>query len=217
MGPEVALALLAGGTGLSMLGQRRAANERRDILNRQFERTNSTMDKTTGQILGEGKNYTPDQRMRDMQTQEDATFGQSQKDLNGAGAGVLPTSGDAGNVSQDFLRAKADRTLSEGNRMTAIARELAKVRAPGQQMATEGLRRADVTGDVASQWGSNRAFGDAANLDAQSVQEPWWGTLGKIGQQVGMMGAMGGMGGLGGGPGAVTGGGGLKVPTNWSW
>lgn len=216
MGPWLMPIIAAAGTALSMSGERRAANERRDIMNHQLARTNATMDKTTGQILDEGKKYTPGQRMQDMVAQEGATFDQEQKDLSGAAAGVLPTAGDAGHVSQEFLKAKADRTLSEGNRMTSIARELAKVRAPGQQMQTEGLRRANLTGDVASQWATDRHLGDAAQLDAQSVEEPWWGQLGKIGQQVGMMGMMGGFGGgAGAGAGTITGGAGLKIPSGW--
>lgn len=181
------------GPALEIAGANRVRNEQRDIMNRQVARSNATMDKTTGQILDEGQKYAPGARLADMLGQENATFDQSQKDLQGAGAGTIPTAGDAGNVSADFLRAKADRTLSEGNRMTAIARELAKVHAPGQQMQKEGLRRANVQNDVASQWGTTQNMGDAAKMDAEQVQEPWWATVARLGDKAGRMAIMGGM------------------------
>jgi hypothetical protein len=191
MGP--ALLPLAGLAAAGIAGDAQVRREQRDILNRQFGRTSDTLNNTSNQIVGEGQKYDPTTRLADMQKQEDATFDQSQKDLAGANANAIPTAGDAGAVSSEFLNAKADRTLSEGNRMTAIARELAKVRAPGQLMSTEGIRRAGVQGDVAGQWGKTRRMGDAAQMAAADVQEPWWATLGKMGTKLYTGAAMSGM------------------------
>jgi hypothetical protein len=212
MGPELAAAVIGGGTALRMTGDRRKQKEQREILNRQMTRTNQTMDRTTDQVLGEGQKLSGQNRLQDMLAQENATFGQAQQDMGGAAAGIVPTAGDAGAVSGDFLKAKADRELAEGERMTSIARELAKVRAPGQLMQNESMRRADLQGDIASQWSSTRNMGQAASMDADAVETPWYGQLGEIGQQIGMMAALHGMGAGLGGAGKVTAGTGLKLP-----
>lgn len=204
MGPEIALLLAAGGTAASMLGQRQQAKERRSILNRSMERTNKTQDAATALIQGEARKYTPQDRMQDMQAQEQATYGQQQRDLGGAGGALIDTAGDKGNVSADFLKASADKALSEGNRLTAVAREIARARAPGQQLQTEGVRRAGVIGDVGSRWGTARNLAEASQHQAAGVEEPWWGQLGKVAQMAGMAG-MGGAGLGGAGTAGVTG------------
>jgi hypothetical protein len=68
-----------------------------------------------------------------LEGQQQATFDQAQKDL-GTAPTIIEGAGDGGNVSSDYLNAKADTALTEGNRLTAIARELSKTRAPGQLM-----------------------------------------------------------------------------------
>lgn len=194
MGPELALALAAGGTGVSMLGQQQARDEQRSILNRQLARTNQTQSNVTNEVMNEAKKYTPDARMADMQANESRVLGQSQKDLGAASP--VAGAGAAGARSADYARSKAVSDAMEGDRLSAIAREAAKTRAPGAMMVGEGLRRADLTGDVAHQWGADRNMANAAQLDASNVQEPWWGQLGKIAQTVGMGAALGGAGGL---------------------
>ncbi len=184
MGPELALAATLAGTGASLLGQRQQQKDRRRIINRSMERTSETQDRANALIQEEGRKFTPEQRMQDMQAQEQQTYDQQQKDL-GAGAGIIETAGDTGNVSADFLKAKADKALSEGNRLTAVAREIARARAPGQQLNAEGIRRAGVMGDVGSRWSTARNLADAAQNQAAAVEEPWWGQLGKVAQTVG--------------------------------
>lgn len=177
------IAALAGGTALEYAGQRRAAKDRRGILNRAFEDNKRSAERATALVQGEGANFQPDARRAAFDAQEAAALEQATKDLQGATGGqgaTLNTAGDAGNVSSDFIAAKADRALAEGNRMTAIARELAKTRAPGLAQQNESMRAADTMQRVGSVWGDARARGEAAQMDAQNVQEPWWGTLGKI-------------------------------------
>lgn len=190
MGPELALALAAGGTGASMLGQQQAAGERRDIMNRQLARADQTQGKVTTQVMDEAKKFAPSTRMADMAANEQRVFDQSQKDL-GAASGI-PAAADNGAQSADYLAAKTASDASEGNRMSAIAREIAKTRAPGEMMTGEGIRRANLTGDVAHQWGVDKNMANASMLDAENVQEPWWGQLGKIAAMAGMAGGMAG-------------------------
>ena len=80
----------------------------------------------------------------------------------------------------DFLKAKADKALSEGQRLSAIAQQLSRVRAPGQVAANDSERRAGVQGNIGSMWSTTGNLNRATELDAQNVQEPWWGQLGKV-------------------------------------
>lgn len=208
MGPQMlaALAVAGAGTAVSNAADKRAAGDRRNILNRSMDRTVETQGKATDLVLNEAGKYSPDQRLADMKAQEDANYQQAQKD--GAIPGAVPgaTQGQARAMSLG----DADKALAEGNRMTAIARELAKVRAPGQLGAKDSARRAEMAGETGSMWSNDRAQSNAAGLDAQSVSAPWWGTLGKVAQSAGMMMAGNAMGGAaaatatGGGAGAFS-------------
>lgn len=199
MGPEIVAALqaaapyvAAAGTAASMYGDKVAADERRSILNKAFRRTEESQDKTNKQVLDEGAKLTGQQRMADMQAQADANVLQSTQDLKGGAAmdaqgnAIIDTAGSDGNVSSDYVKAKADKALGEGERLSSIARELAKVRAPGQVATTESQRRADMTSGLNSMWSSTRNLNSADTLDAQNVDSPWWGKLGKVAQMVGM-------------------------------
>lgn len=186
MGPELSLILGGLGTYAGVRGQQVQADRRNRILNDQLTRTGQVQDKAAQQVLNEGANYSPDKRMADMQAQEQATYDRSLSDLGPVASGIVDAAGDKGAGSADFIKAKADSAITEGNRITALARELAKTRAPGQLMTAEGMRRANLTGELSNQFSSNRNMGEAASLDAQNVEEPWWGQLGKVGQAVGM-------------------------------
>jgi hypothetical protein len=185
--------VMAVGTAASIAGQRRAANERRSILNRSFAETQQATDKATQLVAQEGANYTGATRQQAMQEAEASNLARELQDMQGAGAtgANVATAGDTGAVSGDFVRAKADKALSEGTRMTAIARELAKTRAPGQLTTNEALRRADVGQTTGSIFGTAQNMANAYNLDAQSVQEPWWGTMGKLAATAASIYAMG--------------------------
>lgn len=197
----IALAALAGGTAANVMGQRQANKERRSITNRAFEDSQKTGDKATALVQAEGANFQGDKRMESMRQQEMAAFDQAQKDLTGAGVqgATLDTAGDQGNVSSAFMRSKADRALSEGDRLTGIARELAKTRAPGLTQQNEGMRLADTLQQSGSLWGGAKRRVEAGQLDAENVQEPWWGTVGKLAQQAALAYMGGGFGGAGAG------------------
>lgn len=187
-------ALIAGaGTAANYYGEKQAANERRGILNNAFAKVNDTTDKATKLVTDEGAKLAGDQRLQAMQGQEAAAYNQAQQDLTKTGAaGGIDTVGDGGNVSGDFMKAKADRALAEGNRMTAIARELARTRSPSLMLQDEGLRRADIAGQTNSMFGSTRNLTNAAQLDAQGVDSPWWGKMGKLAQMAALAYATGG-------------------------
>ncbi len=184
MGPELLAALAVAGTGtvVSGMADRKADKERRSILNRSMDRSAETQGKATDMVLGEAKKFSADQRMADMQAQEAANFDQAQKD--GAIPGLVPSSSEG--EGKALSLGEADKALAEGNRMTAIARELAKVRAPNQMAANDSIRRAGLADQTGSMWTDNRAQANGASLDAQNVKAPWWGTLGKMAQAAGM-------------------------------
>jgi len=187
MGPELLLALgtAAGGAYISNQADKRRAGEQRSILNRSLDRSEKAQAETTGDVLKEAQKYAGDQRMAELQQQEAANVAQAEKDgaIRSAATAAVPgqTQGQPGTIALG----DADKALSEGNRMTAIARELAKVRAPNQLLAAAQLRRANLAGDTNNLWSNDRSQANAAGLDAQSVKAPWWGTLGKVAQAVG--------------------------------
>ena len=189
--------LMAAGTAANVAGQRNAASKRRSILNEALQRTDKTQEKSNQALVEEGSNYGA-KRNEAVQQQEQSALAQALKDIGardqtGAGAQLIDTAGDAGAVSGDFLKAKADRAVSEGTRLTNIARELAKVRAPGRQLNDEALRRSSLLEQVGSDYASNNAYSRAAGLDAQNVEEPGWGKLGALAASIGS--AWGGSGG----------------------
>lgn len=161
---------------------RRKRNQQRDILNQAFRKSSENADKANAAVMDAGADMDATKRLAEMQGEEAQTFGQTMRDLKASGAGgdIITAAGDAGNASADFTKAKADRALTEGNRMTAMAREMAKVRAPGQMQMNQGIRRADAQERAGSIWGSNRNMVDAYTHDAEGVQDPWYGTVGKL-------------------------------------
>jgi hypothetical protein len=179
-----ALALSVGGTGASIYGQQQQANQRRDIANQQLQRTAKAQEETDAKIATEGQQYAPDARTDALKDQQAQTFAQETKDV-GTAPTIIEGAGDGGNVSSDYLSAKADTALAEGNRLTALARELSKTRAPSQLNATEALRRANLSSDLGSIWGADKREANAATLDAQNVAEPWYGSLGKLASAAG--------------------------------
>ena len=164
------------------------------------------------------------QRLDALQQQEQSAIAQALRDVGGsseqgAGAAIIDTAGGEGAVSGDFIRAKADRAVQEGDRLTAVARELAKVRAPGNLVNEEGLRRADLTERIGSSGATNRAHAQAASLDAENVEAPFWGQLGKMAAQAGAMWAGGAGGGATSSPYALSGSGATlgAQPTTGFW
>lgn len=198
----VPYALMIGGTAAQMHGAEKQEAERRRILNRSMTQTQETQDKTSADVAKEGANYSPEQRAMDLAAQEQGAIQRAQADLSGTDGIVQSTT--KGNVSADFIKAKADKAIGEGNRITEIAREMAKVRAPGQQMAQEAMRRGALAGELGSKWSTAGGMSRAAQLDAQNVDMPAIGQLGQIASMVGSVWAGGaGAGGAGAGEAAA--------------
>jgi hypothetical protein len=166
------------GTAATMYDQHEQQKDRRKILNQQLEREDEATDKSVNLVNEEGQNYASKNRVDQMREAENKTFEQTQADIKGAGGGMVNTSTEAGNVSNDFLEAKAQATIDEGSRLTEIAREAAKARAPGVMRMDDSLRMAGLTGNLANVWGGVKNMHRAAGLDAGSVGP---GTLGQLG------------------------------------
>lgn len=169
-----------------VMGVGKQSKQRREILNQAYGDQRRSADAANGMVINEGANFQGATRQKAMDDQAAATLAQTQQDLAGASQGI-DTAAGGGNVSNDFVKAKADRALTEGSRLTALAQEAAKLRAPGLQQATERQRRTDLMDRTGAMWSSGRGMTNAALQDAERVQEPWYGTLGRLGQQVALM------------------------------
>jgi hypothetical protein len=181
MGPEyIALAASLVGTAASMSAQHQQEKQQRTILNRQLERDEKATDKSTQMVLDEGQRYSMQNRQDGLQQNEQKAFDQAQADINGAGGASIGTAADNSNVSDDFLKTKAARTVDEGNRLTSIAREAAKSRAPGMLGLDDSLSLASMSGGQRNLWGTTKNMSGAAGMEAQSVGQPAYGALGKI-------------------------------------
>lgn len=191
MGPELALALAAGGTGLSVIGADKKARDQRAILNRQFDRTQATQQQATPQAIEEGQRIGGPQRLAEMQAAAGASTAQTMDDLKGAGAGLIDTAGASGGVQSQALRdATEQRQATEGDRMSTIAQQLGNLRSVGKVQTEGAQRRASLAEALGSLWNTDRAHVNAAQMDAQSVDDPWYGKLGKLASMVGSVGMM---------------------------
>lgn len=191
MAAAIPYALMAGGTLMSMKAQQQQADEKRNTLNQQLSRDDAASKKASGMVLDEGNYYDPTARKQAMAEQETKAYDTSMADLKaGAGGGdpaAVSTSSDAGNVSDDFVKAKADRAVTEGTRLTGIAREIAKTRAPTLLLGQEGQRGANLASNLQTLFGSNSNMANATKNDANSIEEPEYGGLGKIASSIGSM------------------------------
>jgi len=179
------MAMMAGGTALQMSAAEDQKDERRKILNQQMERDEQATGKAINLVQDEGRQYSLEDRLEGLKKQEDKTYGQIESDIQGAGGATINTAQDAGNVSEDFLKTKASRAVDEGTRLTAIAREAAKSRAPGQLMSDDALRRAGMAGQLQNTWSSNNNMARASGQDAEGVEMPAYGQLGQLASAIG--------------------------------
>jgi hypothetical protein len=186
--------IMAAGTAAKMMGDRQQQKQQRSIINRALDQTGKVQGATQQMIGEEGAKYAGEARNTALQGQEDAAYAQAQKDVQGA---TLPQA-TSGRQSADYLKAQASKTASEGDRLTAIAREAAAVRSPGRLLQEEGMRGADLQGRVGSMLGSDANMARAAATDASAVQAPMYGQLGGLAASLASMYAAGGMGGAGG-------------------
>lgn len=196
----IPLAIAAAGTLASARADQVQGTQRRDKLNEALMRTDKAQGVTDTKVLNEAQTLSPVARAAAMTTQANTNADASKADLAAAGAtdangnAIINTSGDDGAVSRDFLTAKADRALTEGSRLSAIAQQLAKTRAPGQLEQQEGQRRADLGENLGSMWGDVKADNNATQLDAEGIQAPMYGKLGKLAQMAALAYMTGGAG-----------------------
>jgi len=178
MATAIPYIVAAAGTYLSYKGQQDAADERRNIINAQLENTQKATEKAANLVQQEAQQYGAQNRQEALSAQEKQAYEQSQKDLStGAGGSMIDTAGGNGNVSTDFLKAKADKQVSEGNNLTALAREVAKTRAPSLLLTKEGQSRANLAGNLQNTFSSLRNMAGAASNDASAVEAPAYGQI----------------------------------------
>jgi hypothetical protein len=192
--------LAIGGAALKSSADAKQADEQRSQLNAALARTDQAQHKANGLIEEQAATLSPIARAAAMATQTGANIQQAKSDLTAAGAtgsdgnAIINTSGDDGAVSKEFLTAKADRALSEGNRLSAIAQQLAQLRTPGQLQEQEGQQRANLTEQLADMWGTTQGLNNGNQQTAAQVQPPAYGQLGELASTVGTAYASKGMG-----------------------
>lgn len=183
MGPEVAAAAgqalpyIIGGTALQMQGQREQRKDRSRILGQAMNDADQAQESAIQQVTSEADMLAPQRRMEDMRAAEDATYDRTMQDVGGI---TLQPSQAAGAVSPAFEQLSARRAGEEGARMSALARELAKLRAPGQVQTEGSMRRGAMSEALSSMFSSQRNRSRAAQMDAESVDMPGYGQLGQL-------------------------------------
>lgn len=191
MAAAIPYAVMIGGQLLQQKAAEQQGNERRHEINAALGRTDQTQLKANTLIGQEAAKLAPGVRQAALNAQADANANSSKAALTAAGAtdgggnAIIDTAGDHGAVSKDFLTAKADRALSEGDRLTQLARQVALSRAPGQLQEQEGMDRADLSERLGDMWGSTKNLNDANSATAGGVQLPGYGALGAIASQLG--------------------------------
>lgn len=170
-----------------MLAARNQARQQRGILNRAFERNDETVKEGTADTLKLAERMTPREQGNEMRMAADAAANRTMTDLRGSGADMIDTAGGGGRVSDNFTTAKAAAQGVEGDRLSAIAQEVGKVRAPGEVMGNEARFRAALAERLGSAFRSNQQRAQASQLDAQGVERPWYGDVGQLAAMVGGM------------------------------
>ena len=182
MGPA-GIAMTVGALGgAEALGNRQAVKQQRNILTRAMTDASRTQQRAIDTTLDEARTLAPGARMQAMQDQEGQIAGQLERDLSGATTLGTPA---PGNVSDAYQQALLTRSSAEGDRTSALVRELSRMRAPGDVLNAEGLRRSNMAETLQSMWGSTNNRTRAAEMDANSVAPPWWAQTAGLGRQIG--------------------------------
>jgi hypothetical protein len=164
-----------------MIGERRAQRDRRGIMNRAMEDASRSQRQTIDTVLAEAQSLAPEARMRAMDAAEGTVGTQLQQDMAGAGGLTSPVAGRRSDAYSDALMT---REAGEQDRTGALMRELAKVRAPGNVLMDESLRRGSMAEALNSLWSTTRNRNRAAGMDADAVQAPWWGQVAGMGNRI---------------------------------
>jgi hypothetical protein len=183
--------IAAAGTAVKMRADQQQAQEQRQQLNAALSRTDETQKKANAAIGEEAAKLAPTARMANLNNQAGADVTQAKSDLTASGAtdsggnSIIDTAGDGGAVSKEFLTDKADRAISEGTRLSSIAQQLARTRAPGQLVEQEGQGRANLTEQLANMWGTTQNLNSGNATTAQGIQEPGYGQVGQLAASLG--------------------------------
>lgn len=192
-------------TAVELAGQQEQKRERRNILNASLADAEKTQKDAIDQVQTEAEQLSPEARMQQMALAEQQAYDGAMGDIRGAGGAAIDTAAGNGAASADFTRALDERRGAENARLSAIARELAKVRAPQDVATKTAMRRSAMAERLGSIWSSQRGRSDAARLDAEAVDVPAYGQLaGLVKTGIGAYAGAGGMGAAGSG--AISGG-----------
>ena len=196
MGPEFVAAapyLFAGGTAAAMYGQNRQEKQQRSILNRAMSKTEEDQGRATAAALAEAQTMGADQRGQAMEAEQQAAFERAMADASAGDAGGANLDPSArGAVSADYIKLQGERGGSEGERLTAVARELSKLRGVSATQQNETMRRGALAERLGSMWNNDRQRAQAASRDAESVDMPAIGQIGQLAQLAGGAGMMAG-------------------------
>lgn len=206
MGPEAVAAfeaaapyIFGAGTAATMVGQEEQARQQRNIISRAQQQNAEDQDKGASDAISEAQTMDAGSREQAIQAEQQAAFERAQADVGGASATVDQPSNGA---SAAYLQLKGQRDASEGERLTAVARELSKLRGVTSTQQAEATRRGALTERLGSMWNSGRQRTQAAGFDANSVDMPGYGQVGQLAQIVGGAGMMSGAGAAGAAGGA---------------
>lgn len=177
---DLLLAAYLAGTGASMLGAQQQARKQKRIIGMAQADADKSQRTAIDTVMREAQQLAPEARQQALTAAEQEAYGRTMQDLTGAGGAMVDTAQGAGNISSDFAAARAQRSAAEGQRASDIAREMARVRAPGQVTTQEALRRGSIAEELGSLWNSTRNRTQAAQMDAQAVEKPGWAQLGEL-------------------------------------
>lgn len=141
--------LAAGGAATQYDALNRAQRLKQQMMNEAMSYDSSQAAKERGLFTTQAQKYDPTSRAGalDTTTQQIASNLGSYLNKNS----VVPDSpGRGGKTSADFVSAKADNALSEGNRTALITRLYSKMFAPGQMRFNEGVENANTASQAES-------------------------------------------------------------------
>lgn len=191
MEPMLLAQMLIGGatTVAGSMAASDADDERRAIANRQLERNNKATDKNIELVQAQAEKMSPQGKRAAMAAEAAKAESRTTNDLKvgagGGNAGDVETVGDAGNVSSDFLQAKAGRAVEEGNRLTEIAREMSRGRANNLSNNKQNISMSNLASDLQNLWGTERNMSNASGRDVSAVREPAYGDVARLAGNVG--------------------------------
>lgn len=166
-----------------MAGAAQQRRQRARILGGAMDDAGRVQERGIADVTAEAQRLAPEQRLADMAAAEQSVLQQSQADMGGIGE--MPVAQGAGAVSQAFEAMRGQRAGEESARLGRIAQMLAATRAPGEVERMGAMRRGSMAEQLASMWRGQRNRANAAQMDADAVEMPLYGQIGRLATQIG--------------------------------